>query len=64
VFYPELDRTQTNGPRTVARALVAAMQESTMWSWREEAREILWLVLIVAVLSTLAVSLAVAVAVV
>jgi hypothetical protein len=40
------------------------MQESTMWSWREEAREILWLALIVGGLSTLAVTFAVAVAVV
>jgi hypothetical protein len=36
----------------------------TMWSWREELREVLWLVLIVGGISTLAVSFAVAVAVV
>ena len=35
-----------------------------MWSWREEVREVLWLVLIVGGLSALAVSLGVAVAVV
>lgn len=34
-----------------------------MFSWREEVREILWLALIVGGLSTLAVSVAVAVAV-
>jgi hypothetical protein len=35
-----------------------------MWSWREELREVAWLVAVITALSTLAVSLAVAASIV
>jgi hypothetical protein len=49
---------------TRSQVLAALIQESRVWSWREELKEIVWLAFIVGGLSVVAVTLAVAVAVV
>jgi hypothetical protein len=58
------DRNETQQGLAMRRLLFRPNGMAVMWSWREELREVAWLALIVAGLSTLAVSLAVAVAVV